>query len=642
MITAIFSRAKHRIQIFDARALIYTTTPWAIAALATGLLMVLHPFKGQLDRGSVFAIVALLLATAAVTVGLVSVLAQHLSETYARSVVTPLLSRSTWLIVAVCEGLGVGALVALTLWRTDMSTGAAAGFVLAASLSTSWAAVLQLFKHFDPVSLIRLQRDDALRRLQHEGGTATAARQPSESILSLIVTGGAKSDIDVVTAGFSAWNDILARYLQMNALVYYDEYISWLYARSQELVERHAKDSVGLILPTVVEGVTALGKTAGAYRNPLNAELDEGSYLLCETLKHVVELSGTDRRSPAANLAADGIAGIGKACVAAEKFAVLTTPVKTLIAIGAATAEPLPYTSRIASAGLAELLFRLAESHSLDVMRHANAEDIAEGLHKIIGHERGGLGPGHGLVAPMSQFSLPRLCQALAAAPAEDEDYHRRQWDNLVLSLAGLHREIFNHPRPDSSQRMYTVEAAATTILCLLTIGQREELIRAITELSALLIDAALAERQPMHAEDALAAACLTTYYASVSAAGAEARLRAVSVSAANRIREAEPQVRRRLSPILRRVGATALRFNDAEMARIMAESVGAEPMSPYPRKSIGGDPFDLGTGGHTHVGLGRPGVNMVDVPTSFQDPELQGRLLQMEAELHPPPAASE
>ncbi len=155
-------------------------------------------------------------------------------------------------------------------------------------------------------------------------------------------------------------------------------------------------------------------------------------------LKHVVELSGTDRRSPAANQAADGIAGIGKACVAAEKFAVLTTPVKTLIAIGAATAEPLPYTSRIASAGLAELLFRLAENHSLDVMRHANAQDIAEGLHKIIGNEQRGLGPGHGLVAPMSQFSLPRLCQALAAAPAEDEDYDRRQWDNLVLSLARL------------------------------------------------------------------------------------------------------------------------------------------------------------------------------------------------------------
>jgi hypothetical protein len=610
--------------------------PWAAAFLAAVALVVLHPFTGDLDRGSILAIAGLILGIAAVTVGLISVLAQHLSETYARSLVKALLGRSTWQSAAIAEAVSLIVVLALALWRSDLTTGAVAGIALCASLFASWNALLHLFRHFDPVGLIELEKEDALQRLQAEEGAPATARQPSESILSLIVDGARKGDTDVVRAGLSAWNEILQRYLQLHTVVWNDEYFYWLYARVEELIERNAKESVGLVLPAIVEGVSTLGSTAAKVRNRLNANLDEGTTLLTEALVHVVELSATSRRSPAAELAAQGIGEIGLSCLEVEKFTVLQDPVEALVKIAIGTAEKVPGLSRRAMVALGQILLALAASESNDVMRSANAERIVKHLPQVIARDAGkDIGPSYVLVAPMSEVSLARLVQALAVArDNEDRDYRQRSWDNLATAVAGLVPEIYARRSRGSYLGPGTIETAGATILGLLCVEPRDAIDEVVEGLARWLNELSLADGEQHHpADEVMAVVCPATYVASDPPGTQRQVLRGVSSNFANGVRKANAQQRRRLSPILRQVGAAALDFGDQPMADLMA----ANTLPPLPRQSGIGldlDPFSFGLHG-IPILLSRPGLPLPSLPNVGQDPALQQRFLALERQAH-------
>jgi hypothetical protein len=609
--------------------------PWVAAAAGSLLLVVWNPFTGSLDRGSILAVGGLILAIAAVTVGLVSVLAQHLAETYARSLVYALLGRSTWLIAAAGESLGLVLLVVLALWRPDESAGAVAGVVLVCSLYASAAAVLQLFWQFDPLSLVRLQTVDALERLVRARGAPEATRTPRQSILSLLVTAAGKADTEVVAASLAAWNQILDRYLSLHTTLWNDEYLYWLFARCEELLEQHARESVGLILPTVVEGVSALGVTSAAHTNALNAALDEGTFLFTESLVHVVQLAGTSKRSPAAQMAADGLGQIGEACVSAGKFAVLQAPIDALIKVGVGTAANLPDIASRASIGLSKILLVVAAADDDDVMRLATAEDIVQGLALIVEKEKPGLGPGHFLVAPLSDLSVPRLCQALVLAPEEQRvAMRRRPWDELALVTGRLPMTIAKHQSKTPMVRESAVEAAGTTILAILAGDQREALLKLVEELSTWIVGMAIDQRNSPASADALSAVSLACYVSSDPPRGDRATLRKVVLDVADRIRMASPATRRRLSPVLRRIGATALYFEDGEMADVMGGSTLTKSPSGYP-SSQPDAPFEVSRGLGMPYRLTRPGVKVVPASTFFADPELQARFLKLEQEKH-------
>lgn len=611
--------------------------PWLVAAVATAVLIPMHPFTGDLDRGTILAIAGLILGIAVVTVGFVGVLAQHLTETYARSLVKALLRRSTWQTAAVAEGASVVVMVGLALWRADLTTGAVAAVALCASMAASWAALLHQFQHFDPVSLIELDMEDALRRLVAEKGEPAAARQPSQSILSLILSGARKGDTDVVYAGLSAWNAILERYLQLHTVVWNDEYFYWVYARVEELIEQNARESVGLVLPAIVEGMTTLGSTAARVRNPLNAGLDEGTALLTEALVHVVELSGMSKRSPAAELAAQGIGEIGLSCLEADKFIVLQQPIEALLKVAIGTAATVPGVSRRAMIGLARQLLVLAESESPDVMRGADAERIVQRVPAVVAGDAGGDGgPSYILVAPMSEISIARLTQALAqAGDREHGAYRRRQWDGLVSAVASLCPAIYARRTRGSYVGAGTIETAAATILGLLAVDSREAIDKLIVDLSRWLIELTVVEEEEHHpADEVIGAVCLATYEASSPPNSERHSLREISTVLADGVRSAGTPQRRHLSPILRQVGAAALHFGDEGFARHLAAST--LPDEPGQQRGIGvnSDPFTFGGLGQPHR-IRRPGVLMAAVQEFHRYPSLQQGFLAIEEQMH-------
>jgi hypothetical protein len=430
----------------------------------------------------------------------------------------------------------------------------------------------------------------------------------------------------------AAWNTILERYMSTTSIVWYDEYLYWLYPRCEELIEQHAKESVGLILPSIVEGVTALGVTTAGQRNTLNANFDEGTFLFIEALKNVVRLAGLAKRSPAGQMAAKGATDIGMACLTTGKFAVLQAPIDALTQIGKATTTSAIDVSGRAGIGLANLVLQLAQVRTFDVMCRADAEEAVGALCQIVAQPGTGLGTAHYLVAQLSDVSLPLLVQVLARAEDMDDGTpaRRRRWDSLASTMADLCLRIADDPNVDQFVRSNALDAAGGIVLALLSVEHRESILEIVQRICAWATDLTLTNKGREGTPTLLAVLCLATYCASDPPA--DNALRAVSLQVADRVAKADSKTRVRLSPILRQIGATALHYEDTGMAEVMAGATLSRPPTPLgPGRVLGPELFEVGGGYRLFPQIARPGVDVSPLPAFHKDQSLQAKFLELE-----------
>jgi hypothetical protein len=615
-----------------ARGLRGSALRWAGAYIAAGALLTFHPFAGELDRGSVLAIAGLMLATLAVTFGLVVVLAQHMAETYARVISVLLGGGAIWRSAVAGEAVAVIGTVAIALWRPDLTSGAAASVVLVASLLESWFAVTKLLRQFDPVNLIHALQKDAIDRMQPEEDRSTPAVRLSQAILNLLLQGASKGDVEVVAEGLAAWNAILARYLEGASLVWDDPYLYWLSPRCEELIERYARESVGLLLPEVVDGVAALGRTTGSYRNPLNAALDDGTRLFTNALTTAVVAAGGAVRSPAAVAAAQGVGSIGMACIEARKFTTLQGPVKALTVIGRVTAGPAVHVAGRATVELATLLIALARSDSVDVMRAADAESAIEGIREIVQTPSGGPDPAHFLTAPLAEANLPLICQSLARAAGDQPDNYRRgKWDRMARSAAELALGIMADAPADAILRMNALDTVGCVALGILALGRLDPYGDVLARISEELLQTTLRDDDG-RVEHIVASVFLAIYVASEPPQPGE--LRTMILGMARVIRGAEDRGRPQLAPLARQLGATAIHRGDLEMAQVMAAASLPEPPTGPRQLREDGEQFML-SGGVELPFTRRPGLDLPEIPRDYLSVDAQGKFLEMERIAH-------
>src|SRR5439155_8685089 len=150
--------------------------------------------------------------------------------------------------------------------------------------------------------------------------------------------------------------------------------------RCEELVAAYAPKSSGLVLPTLVEGITQLGKETARHRNPLNDALDEGTYYACRVLEAAVAASVTAVLSPAAQQATIAVGTIADICLQSRKLITAQEPIRVLRRIGTSTASGSPEVATWSTIGLARLIIRLAESGPNELMAVSDADDAADGL----------------------------------------------------------------------------------------------------------------------------------------------------------------------------------------------------------------------------------------------------------------------
>ncbi|MGH7685697.1 MAG: hypothetical protein ACREN2_02610 [Candidatus Dormibacteria bacterium] len=602
--------------------------PWLSAAFASSILLSLHRIPGELDRGSILALTGLVLATVSVTFGIVAITTQHLAETYSREVFLSATGNRVWQACVVGEGVAVAFGVALALWRPDMTSGVVVAILLAASLLESWIAVSEQLRQFDPVPIIEALAAATVKQLPFDPAAAGVAIDRSLGILDITLIRAVKGDVHVVRAGLAAWNRILGAYLRSQTIVWNDRYLLWLYARCSELCETYAKESVGLVLPVIVEGISHLAQTTAAWRNPLNADVDEGTALLVDTLKKAAALSA-NARSTAADQATSGIGSIAKSCLEAEKFNVAQIPIADLTELGRTAAGVATEIASRAAMELSGILLRLAGSSSHDVMCVSDVEDAIKGIREIALSVPMRLGPVHFLTAPLADDNLPRAIQALALAAGRRDERDARPWQAVTLQAAYVAVEVIDNLDLNIGMRWYSVEAAACVVLGLLATHRWQPYIEPIRRIFTRLIDLAIEDDGRLHAIEPLDSVALALYEESRSSDG---ELRAILTRLAETIEATDQRTRARLAPILRRVGATALYYGDEELANVMAKASVPEPrsLSKQPRTLadafvLRGVPLGLRT-------MTRPGLYLPPESTHFEDRASQEKFAASEA----------
>src|SRR5207302_3983699 len=114
--------------------------------------------------------------------------------------------------------------------------------------------------------------------------------------LGLILGWAGKGDLEVVEAGLRSWDDVLQRYVDTTTLVYYDPLIDWMFTRTEEIIDRFASESVGLLLPIAITATERLGRTTANHVNPLNRDHDEGTYRAVRALVLAVTTTANAHR----------------------------------------------------------------------------------------------------------------------------------------------------------------------------------------------------------------------------------------------------------------------------------------------------------------------------------------------------------
>lgn len=414
------------------------TISWTPAFLAASLMLLIP--SSNLDRGSILTIAGLQLVAVSVTFGVIGIQAQHLAESYPRSV-TQATGRDRWVAVLVAQALAVIYVVALSLPFPSLSLGAAAALLLAVGMVKSGLVLRDLLDQFDPVLLASAHRDIALGRLPgSESGRSTRALEATEPLMDLLVKSVQTGDLQALAAATSAIEVVLGAYLSGALLVYNDEFLGWLFARFEDQVRRVIKVSPLAVLPRLVVGVRHLGIRTARNVNALNDSLDEGTYYACRTL-HLVAIAGaSDRLSPAAAEATNAVGAIADACIDAGKVTTLQEPVRTLSLIGEELLAHPDIAGR-ACVSLARICLRLATERPTELLGPRVAEDAFEALEKLALADANVHGPAHWLAVTLAENNLARLGYAFATA-SEIGDSIGATWRELAGRAGRLPHEI--------------------------------------------------------------------------------------------------------------------------------------------------------------------------------------------------------
>jgi hypothetical protein len=605
---------------------------WGLAFVASALILLRRPgLTSHLDPVAILTIAGMNLVAVSVAGGLVGLQRQHLIETYSTAVSRVASRGARWPIVIVAQAIGVVYIVAMALVSQTLATGVAATLLLAVGLALDGVVLWDLLGRFDPTALVRIQGEIAVEEMRKRAGPPNPERVivSAQAILDLGAKAAEKGDTEVVAQAMKAWHSITACYFerQILGLVYYDQWLDWLFARCEELVMAYAPKSAGLVLPAVIDGVVNLGVQAAHYRNPINETLDEGTYHACRVLRTAVASSVTSNLSPAAEQATVGIVRIADACLSRNKVITAQEPIRALRLIG--VGMPKTGASTQASIGLTQVAIQLASHHSDHLMADAAAEGAVDAIAEIVAHDKSGLGATHFLTAPAAENNVVRLCSQLSLAGDRDKRAsHWTHWDSLASAAANL---CFDLPtsHPDRMVRQNAVQCCEEILLALLALPYRAVRTKMVTDLFPRYVEMVLKDTEGrFHTDERLGELLVATYHQSRQMPEASAQLRELLSTGASAIAKTQPDRRRRLSPALRQVGAAAIHNGDTEMAEVMARA--SLPPKPSMSKQIRlpADLFEMEWG---HAIPHRPGMPDMTSDTDHLKAAARDKYLDLE-----------
>ncbi len=602
-----------------------TLVVWMLTVLDSTVIILMKPgaTSAPLDTAAILTIAGLSLVAVSVTGGIVGLQAQHLAETYSNSTARGLRQRSRWPLALVAQAVGVVYVTGAALLSPSLASGVAAGIWLAVGLSESGLVFWELLEQFDPVRIIRNQTSDALAELRSSRGPAPAAVIASgEPLRDVAARAAAREDPVVVTEALNGLDRILGRYLELHVPVYSDEFLGWLFRYLEELLERTTGSLA--VQMALVDGAAMLGSRCALYRNPLNDSLDEGTAYSSELLAAVVKRADEARMRPLSEVATRAIVRLATDCVRAEKCLVAAELLRQLSDIAPTPGGQDLNVAAVISNGIAALVLA-ASQHPHDQAADLLAGEGVQALEALVATDHRRLGPAHWLTAPLAENSIQRVVLELARVSSSRLHGGADGWVQACEAAIGLCFSMPNNRDLPVMIRLGAADACEECLVSLISLGLAEVGGLTVEELVRQYVALALADTNGrFHTPAGLRDILLWAFTASEPSETDP--FRASILVAVENISAAADDVRVRLSPVMRSVGAVALLGGDDKLARLCAGA------TMRLETAIRSPSFDVLDQHNFH----RPGIPAPSKEHERLEAKARAHYLELEAEIKP------
>lgn len=433
-----------------------------IAALILGaiLLAVVQPDPAEIELGALIAMAGLLATVLALGITVTLLVAQHTAERHARALYGEFRQERAWPLGLGALGIGVLAVVGVSLLQPTRSTAFAVLSLMAALGLLGAVLFSRLLDSLDASVLAERVADRAVERLRRRSKRTALLRRPdvlaedARSDLAVCATfvreGIEHGDADVLRSGLSGIRRIVLTYLgEIPASIGFDDPV--IFDAFQQLgvnVRSLARQSSVLLLPVALPELTKLAVEAAAVPNRLS-DYEPVSGHLNGMLLDVIVMTLLDDASPAPAMATGAIGDAAVALISANRISGVTDHVSRLRTIGLLALN----------AGRDHIVGQAAQelaraSHALTrteghLMAAAVFDDATQALSDIIdafvARPVAGSRPiadvaMTGITAPLSSSNLSSVVTgALVAAARHPGDHHFEMGaDRLVAALLRL------------------------------------------------------------------------------------------------------------------------------------------------------------------------------------------------------------
>lgn len=571
---------------------------WLIFVAAAIVVTVRQPNADKLDPGSIFALAGLAVVVLSLTFPVILLIVQNLSERSLKDLLDEFKHRGPWREPMRTQAAAIVLIVTGGLWHATVSTGAGALLVLLALFGEGYGAFRRILDEMSPITLLnhlvdrRAAQIRAYRRPDFAGVPAAEqeAARTLEAVLAMAETAIASADLELLRLTLDRVADLCSAYMDVGFSLG-DSLSDLLAIRLASILEAAARSSTSVALPEVTTRIGTIGATIAGYQR--DGFIAPGGVpsaiadLLAEALSH----GHPDKRSSAPGQAIQGITGIGNASIGAGRVSGAIHPINHLRAIAlAATQARDRLLVRQASLGLLEIAHVLTgNSAPGDLISVGEIERVSHALDEVATADADGHLPGAGtwIVNPIDWRgrNLGSITVRLLRWAMETKNERRRQqYVRPAQTLFRAATSLASSAQADVGSRSNAVRVVTGIILAALGDDLQNALPHLLEEwwktVITLLVENEHA-REPLDvATYYLAELLLTAFYESREVSPtSSAVLRRLIDSALHQIAAQPENDRVILSPVIRLLGAAAVKNGVRDLARACAEAVLSPPL---------------------------------------------------------------
>lgn len=617
---------------------------WLLLFVAAIVVTVWQPNADKLDPGSIFALAGLAVVVLSLTFPVILLIVQNLSQRSLKDLLDEFKRRGSWKEPMGTQASAIALIVMGGLWHATVSTGAGALLVLLALFGEGYGAFRRILDEMSPITLLnhlvdrRAAQIRANRRSDFAGVPAAEqeATRTLEAVLAMAEAAIASADLELLRLTLDRVVDLCIAYMDVG-FSFGDSLSDVLAIRLASILEAAARSSTSVALPEVTTRIGKIGATIAAYQRDGFVAPGGVPFSIVDLLAEALSHGHRDKRSSAPGQAIQGITSIATACIGAGRVSGTTHPIDKLRAIAlAATQARDQLLARRASLGLLEIAHVLTIGNTPgDPISVGAIERVSHALVEVATADADGRLPGAGtwIVNPLDWGgrNLGSITvRLLRWTTATKNDRRCQQYVRPAQMLFRASASLASSAQADVQSSGNAVRIVTGIILAALGEDLQNALPHLLEEwwttVMTLLVEDEHARESLDVSEYHLAELLLTAFYESQDVSPASsAFLRRLIDVALDRFATQPENDRLILSPVIRLLGAAAIKNEVFDLARACAGAVLAPPaadndlfyapymlfyapylseeFTPWPSRAVSGIEFPLMRTDHNESG---------------------------------------